>query len=539
MTLQLSATVADQRLSWPLTGDAIRIGRSSRCTIQLGDSTVSKDHAELVRTGENWTLRDLGSRNGTRRNGAEVRDAVPIADGDVLEFGQVQVRVGGGKAPDATRFSESAGIDSSVRMAARDIISGASGRGAASARLVGLLAEAGQMLVLPRPLQETCDAVLGVVERAVPARRLVLLLRETPDAEPVQFAVRHMGRPTQEPLALSRTILASVLDDCTSVVTRDASLDPRFQGQASIVAQSIRSAMAVPLFDNERVLGALYADTTDPRVQYDDQHLEVLTVLANMAAVKITNARLLESDAARRRMVQELETAARIQRSLLCALPECPGVDCLARLETCYEVGGDLYDLHRRTDGRLVVVIGDVSGKGMGAALLMSSTLSSARVLYDSCHDPAELVTRLNAVLFRSTEAGRFVTLFVGCLDPASGALHYCNAGHNPPLIVGPAGLRELAATGIPVAMLEQFPYEAATATLAPGETLALYTDGIPEAMCGREFYGDERLAAMLRGAGRDVALGVTAQALLADVDAFAAGTPRADDVTLLLVRRE
>ena len=538
MALQLTATVEGQRQSWALDGQILRVGRSSRSEIPLPDATVSKEHAEFVREGERWIVRDLGSRNGTRVNGAEVRDAVPVRDGDVIEFGKVEVRVGRAGMPAGTRFSESPGLGSSMRAGARDLRSRAATRGSEGARLVGLLAEAGQMLVLLRPIQETCEEVLRVVERAVPARRLVILLREVPGAEPVQIAVRHLGVPTREPLALSRTILNAVLDDCISIVTRDAAQDPRVQAQQSVMAQSIHSAMAVPLFDNEKVLGALYADTTDPRVQYGDEHLEVLTVLANMAAVKITNARLLESEAARQRMAQELATAVQIQRSLLSEPPAVAGVACVARLETCYEVGGDLYDLHLRPDGHLVVVVGDVSGKGMGAALLMSSILSSARVLYDDCHDPAELVTRLNAVLHRSTDSSRFVTLFVGCLDPAGGALHYCNAGHDPPLIVSAGGLRRLEATGIPVGILGDYPYTAASATLAPGETLALYSDGIPEALCGQEFFGNERLAEALRVAAITPALDEAARSVLADVEAFAAGTPRADDITLVLVRR-
>jgi sigma-B regulation protein RsbU (phosphoserine phosphatase) len=168
----------------------------------------------------------------------------------------------------------------------------------------------------------------------------------------------------------------------------------------------------------------------------------------------------------------------------------------------------------------------------------MSSILSSARVLYDDCHDPAELVTRLNAVLHRSTDSSRFVTLFVGCLDPAGGALHYCNAGHDPPLIVSAGGLRRLEATGIPVGILGDYPYTAASATLAPGETLALYSDGIPEALCGQEFFGNERLAEALRVAAITPALDEAARSVLAEVESFAAGTPRADDITLVLVRR-
>ncbi len=536
--LELTVTIAGRTRSWALEGSALRVGRSPTCEIALADPTVSKDHGEFVLENGCWFVRDLGSRNGTRVNGVEVRGLVEVRDGDVVEFGKIEVRVGGAGVAGETRFSESPGIGSSVRAGARDLLGRAMARGSEEAKLLGLLAEAGQMLVLPRPIHETCEEVLQLVERAVPASRLVILLREARGAEPVQVAVRHRGVPTREPLALSRTILDAVLDECTSVVTRDATQDPRFREHQSVWAQSIHSAIAVPLFDNEKVLGALYVDTTDPCVQYDDEHLEVLTVLANMAAVKITNARLLESEATRRRMAQELATAARIQRSLLPDPPTVAGVKCVARCETCHEVGGDLYDLHVRSDGRLVLVLGDVSGKGMGAALLMSSTLSSARVLYDTCHDPAELVARLDDVLHRSSDGSRFVTLFVGCLDPATGVLHYCNAGHNPPWIVGAKGLRSLPATGIPVGMLGDSPYATAEETLAPGETLALYSDGIPEALHGEEFFGEDRLVSGLQQAATAPALDEALDAVLADVAAFAGETPRADDITLVLVRR-
>ncbi|MFN8588972.1 MAG: SpoIIE family protein phosphatase [Candidatus Eisenbacteria bacterium] len=538
MGFQITVTVEGLRKSWPLDGELYRVGRSSRCDIQIADPTVSKEHAELAFDLNGWTLRDLGSRNGTRLNGTDVHDTVKLRPGDMVEFGQIQSRFELEAKTDATRFSESTGLGSAVRKGAKDIIHKAASRSSESSRLVALLAEAGQMLVLPRPLRETCEEVLRVVERAVPARRLVILLRDKPGEEPQQIAVRHLGVPTREPLALSSTILRTVLDECESVVTKDASEDPRFSAHESIMTQAIRSAMAVPLFDNEKVLGVLYADTTDLRVEYNEDHLEVFTVLANMAAVKISNARLLESEAHRQRMAQELATATRIQRSLLPPAPPLPGWQLAARIETCFEVGGDLYDFFPRSDGRWVIVVGDVSGKGMGAALLMSSTVTSARVLYNATTDPAELVTRLNDVLFRSTEAGRFVTLFVGCLDPQTGELHYCNAGHNAPYVIGPGGKRELEATGIPVAMMESFPFTAAHTTLAPGETLALYSDGIPEAMCGEDFFGDDRLADVLAKASAAPDLDAATRDVITAVDAFAAGTPRADDITLVMVRR-
>jgi len=331
-----------------------------------------------------------------------------------------------------------------------------------------------------------------------------------------------------------------VLDDCTSVITTDATLDPRFQQRQSIVAQATRSAMAVPLFDNQRVLGLLYADQNDPTISYGEEQLELLTLVANMAAVKITNARLLEDEQERARVQQELSTAITIQRSLLPAEPPpVPGYRLHAFLETCYEVGGDLYDFHRSIDGTVYFLVGDVSGKGMGAALLMSSVLASARVLYEACPDPGELATRLSAMVHRSTEAKHFVTAFLGRLDPATGTIRYVNAGHPAPFVIGGATVRGLESTAMPLGVLPEFTYSAEATDLPPGSLLALFSDGIPEAQRGDDFFDDERLSQALVESGASANLEDVSRAVIEKVDAFLAGELRTDDITLVLLKRE
>ena len=329
-----------------------------------------------------------------------------------------------------------------------------------------------------------------------------------------------------------------MLAENTAVITSDAAHDPRFLAQHSIIAQAIHSAMAVPLFDNQSVLGILYVDSTDPGVLYGQSELELLTLLGNMAAVKITNARLLEAESVRQRMAQELSTATRIQRGLLPNPPPMTGWHCHARIETCHEVGGDLYDFHIRDDGEVVVLVGDVSGKGMGAALLMSSTIASARVLYDVCTGPLQLVRRLNTIMHRSTDARSFVTMFVGWLDPATGRMRYVNAGHPEPHILHAGSLRTLEATGIPVGMMGDFAWAEGETVLDKGELLALFSDGIPEAQHGDEFFDFERVAATLRAAEPEADLERAADRIIASIDEFAAGEHRADDVTLVLLRR-
>jgi sigma-B regulation protein RsbU (phosphoserine phosphatase) len=209
-----------------------------------------------------------------------------------------------------------------------------------------------------------------------------------------------------------------------------------------------------------------------------------------------------------------------------------------ARLETCYEVGGDLYDFHRRSDGGLVLMVGDVSGKGLGAALLMSSVLSSARVLYDFADGPLPLAIRLNEMVGRSAAPGHFVTLFLAFIDPASGRVRFVNAGHNPPVVVSRGALSFLEEGGVPMGVLPTFAFTEGEATLEHGDLLAAFSDGIPEATREGEFFDDIRLREALVEMATDPELDRVGDGIVARVEKFLAGAPRSDDVTLVLVRR-
>ena len=536
--LRLRGQIADQVHTWPLEGEVAVVGRSSRCTVHLPDGTVSKEHAEIRREGDAWRVRDLGSRNGTRVNGRDVVGAVAIRSGDRIEFGQVVLDVVSDGSPSSVRFNDATVMGSSLRLRADQILERQS-RGAATGRIVHVLAEAGRLLVRPKPLTETCDELLSFVEKTVHASRYVLLLQTEPGAEPVQVAARTPGGRANQPLVLSRSIMRKVMDECASVLTADAAVDPRFQGQQSIVAQSVRSAMAVPLFDNERVLGVLYVDSQDRSSGFNEEQLELLTLLANMSAVKITNARLLEADQQRARLRQEIATAAEIQRGMLTAgTPALPGWEFDVFLQSCYEVGGDLYDVHVAADGRVTLLLGDVTGKGLGAALLMSSFLASARVLYDTGLGLADLAARLGKLVHASTDSGRFITGFLARLDPAAGTVEYVNAGHPSPCLVGPRGLLELESTGVPFGILPDFRYGSSVAQMPPGALLAVFSDGIPEAQKGEEFFDEERLHAALREAAALESIEGVRRAVLARVEEFLEGAPRTDDMTLMLIRR-
>src|SRR5262249_8759838 len=292
MVLRLSATVNGEQHQWLLERSPMRLGRASGNGIQLLDGTVSKEHAELFLEGGRWAIRDLSSRNGTRVNGRDAIAPVPVVPGDRVEVGQVQLQVSDAAADTGTKFSTSEHVGSSLKLKVSDVLERSTAGAADGARVLHVLTRAGQLLVLPRPLDETCQAILGLVEEALPTSRTVMLLRDPSGSELRQIAARSRGGRAEEPLAISSTILNSVLADNPSVITSDAANDPRFLAQRSIIAQAIHSAMAVPLFDNERVLGILYADSSDPRTSYGQTELEAFTILGYIAAGKISNARL-------------------------------------------------------------------------------------------------------------------------------------------------------------------------------------------------------------------------------------------------------
>jgi phosphoserine phosphatase RsbU/P len=539
MTLHLSGTVGGRTLTWKLDAPLLRIGRSSTCDVHLPDASVSRRHAEIVRRDDRVFVRDLGSRNGTRVDGVEAGDLAELAAGARLEFGDVQLRVTGEEPGRTVELPERTRVDTSVRLRADRLVESHALEPGGAAPLVALLAAAGQILVMPRQLTETCEEILEIAARAVPGSRHMLMLRDGTTGELRQVAARQGGGRPDRPLALSRSIIRQVLEECTSVLTADALRDPRFRAQESVVLQAVRSAMAVPLFDNREVLGLIYVDSQDLAIAFTAQQLEVLTLLANMAAVKISNARLLVAEQARQRMAHELATAAQIQRAMLAPAPRVEGWQVEACLEPCHEVGGDLYDCRTTCDGRLVFQVGDVTGKGMGAALLMSSFLASSRVLYGSCGDPGALATRLGDIVCDHGDPGRFVTGFVGCLDLATGGLRYVNAGHPAALLLDGGGLRPLESNGVPFGVVPGFDYRAASAAIPPGGLLAVYSDGIPEAQRGTEMFEDERLREALLAVAAAPDLADVRRGVLGRLDAFLGEAPRSDDVTLLLIRRD
>lgn len=266
-----------------------------------------------------------------------------------------------------------------------------------------------------------------------------------------------------------------------------------------------------------------------------------LSLFANQAALALENARLHLEALEKERLEREMQLAAQIQRQILPkGAPQVPGFQVAGWYRPAREVGGDYYDLFHLGPGRLGVVLGDVSGKGIPAALLVSTLHSALRLLLEGASFGPELFERLNRHILESSLASKFITMTLGELDLASGTFSYLNAGHNPGLLVRRRGpVEELGAGGVPLGLLPGSLYQPAAVTFEPGDLLCLYSDGITEATSPTdEEFGNDRLIDLLRD-HLDRPLQDLLEAIPEAVTRFAQGLPQGDDQTLVLVRRD
>jgi len=401
-----------------------------------------------------------------------------------------------------------------------------------SAALIQILIEAGRELSGHRSLNELFVRILELMLRSVSASRGVVMTLEDGVLVP-QAAIG-------DQFQISRTIRDRVLERKESLLIADLSLDESLKSAQTLVFQRVRSLMAAPLQIRDQVTGLIYVDSPEVMGTFKEDDLGVLTVLANIAAARIEQARLLEVENQQRLLRQELDQAAEIQRNLFPKVtPDAPGMEVAGLSEPCRAVGGDFYDYLRLPDGRLAVLLGDVAGKGLPAALLMSGLMARIQVLAGLMSEPAELITRLNRIFSAHCPGNRFVTLFFFVVDPRTGEFSYCNAGHNPPFLLRTGGGADVLSEGGPVlGLFGGLPYSATGGVMQPGDTLLIFSDGVSEAVSptGEEL-GEDRLLRFVRTC-QGLSAGDLLQAVYQEAERFMAGTPAADDFTIVALRR-
>ncbi len=528
----------------PLDGDRISVGRSSVAELCYPDDAgLSRQHMTIERDGAEWTVRDLGSKNGTLLNGTRISGRVVLKPGDRITAGHL-VLIFDHTDDQATRAvvfveggddDEESSSSSTVITNLDRIITGDATKGADPAvgsAHVNALIRAGNELAGQRPLPELFRFILDLSIQAVSADRGVLMIVE--DDELVVRANKGEG------FRISVAVRDRVLNARTSVLVRNTQLDDAFRERRSIVEQNIRTLMAVPLQTRERIIGLIYVDSPSLMREFTKDDLSLLTVMANVAAIRIEQGRLMEIEQAKQVMARDLEQAADIQRRFLpSTAPVVPGLDLAGHNAPCRTVGGDYYEFFTYPNGRVAMVLGDVSGKGMPASLLMMGLQARVQVMIDEPDNLGEVMTRLNRVTAANCPDNKFISFFSCVIDPATGELTYANGGHNPPLIVRADGSYERLEGGGPVlGILPSVKYEQYTCRLEKGDLLAIYSDGVTEAATPNdEEFEIEHLAAVLANRRNETARTIVASVNEALTE-WTVGAPPADDITLIVARR-
>ena len=397
----------------------------------------------------------------------------------------------------------------------------------------------GSAISVDQVLPKVLDSLFKVF---LQADRGFIVLREREKGPLVPKAVKHRRADAEETIRISRTIVNQVMEAKEAILSADAASDERFDSSQSIADFRIRSMMCAPLLDSTgRALGAIQIDTLDQRSRFTNDDLEVLASVASQAAFAIENAQLHESAMRQQAFERDLQLAHKVQQGFLpSAPPVVAGYDFFDFYEPANQVGGDYFDYVALTGGRMAMVLADVSGKGISAALLTAKLSSEARYCLASEPTPAEAMNRLNAAFSASGWEDRFVTMVIAVLDPHKNQVWLVNAGHMAPYLRHADGrIEEVGAevAGVPLGVDGDYQYEQFTFDMQPGDSVTIFTDGLSEAMnADNDLYGlarlQERLAEPADGVRQ---LGTQ---LLADVKEFVGEREQSDDMCLVCFGR-
>ena len=508
--------------------DPFAIGRRVGSDLHLQSGEVSRDHAQITAVGDGFEIRDQRSRYGTFVNGEEVKEH-RLAHGDRVKLG----RSGG---------AEFVFLCSDAAAGSRE------GAAIGEMHQVAVLLEGLRALSSGKVLDDVLALVMDSAIAVSGAERGFIMLAG--DDDELEFKLgRSRDRVTLpgSRFQTSRKIPEEVFRTGRSRIEADL-LDGDLANQhLGTVALGIRNVLCVPLrlqryvesaetTIQDRRVGVLYLDSRDKGTLMSDETRATLDTLAAEAAVAIDNAQLYRAALEKARLDQEMATAAQIQQALLPTRSRTGAFfDASAEMLPCRSIGGDFFEYVDLSDGRFGFALGDVSGKGPPAALLGALLQGSLAAQTTIASGPADALSNVNSALVHRAIEARFATLFYAVLSP-DGQLIFCNAGHNPPFLVGSNGVRRLETGGMPLGLFEGTPLDEESVTMQPGDFLVTFSDGVSEALNpdGEEFEDARILESIEGSSGRDAKTQL--EHLFSSVKTFTAGAAQNDDVTVLVV---
>jgi sigma-B regulation protein RsbU (phosphoserine phosphatase) len=412
---------------------------------------------------------------------------------------------------------------------------------AASSDRLSLLYRLSQTFNSSLDLDEVLNNVMDEVISVTGAERGFVTLLEA-DGGSIFPVARGMDQKTiDDPqFQVSRSVVERVARKGQPILTSDAQSDERFSMRHSVKVLGLRSILCVPLEIKGRILGVVYVDNRLQTGLFTEDDLDLLAAIASNAAIAIENARLYQVAVEKGRMERELQMARQVQASLLPQeTPEIEGWEFAAHWQPAREVAGDYYDFIPLAEEALGLVIGDVSDKGMSAALFMALTRSIIRASVASTDSPGDGIAQANRLICADATRGMFVTMFYALLDPVTRKIAYVNAGHNPPLLcrADKEELETLTRTGMALGVVEDSPFEARTLPMNPGDFILLYTDGVTDATDAHErSFGMDRLRTVVLENREATGPGIVS-ALEQAVQDFVGSMAQFDDVAIVVVK--
>jgi sigma-B regulation protein RsbU (phosphoserine phosphatase) len=530
----------------PLSASPFRIGRQAGNELTVRDSRISRQQAQIISVNGSWVLEDMGSRHGTFVNGEKVLRH-ELKPKDKIDFGMA----------DSYRLvfvGEGATIEELVERVEAPAPTQA---GTRELHHLGVLLDVARTMGTGLSLEDVLTAVVDAAIQVTRTERGVLLLANAPGAELQMVVARDAQRGTLRPdqLQVSQSVVKRVANTRRELIVSDTGEDTAGMTAGESVARlELHTIVAIPVDKlpvietldatistrQGELLGVLYLDSHLPSSAFTDVDREVLRTLAREAATVIENARLFAAARAKVRLDHEIEIASQIQHTLLPkSLPNTPEVAVAGSTLSCHSVGGDCFDVIPLGGGRHGFFVGDVSGKGISAALL--ATLLQGVFFTTAAMDISlsGVFSRVNMYLCERSGEDRYATVFYGILDKM-GRFEYVNAGHVPPLVRRKSGALEgLGSANFPVGMFAEAEYQSARVQLEPGDFLVIYTDGVSEAQNPQnEMFEEARLRRIMESFTGDT-VEQLGDAIREGMRAFTEGAAQSDDITILVVQHK
>ncbi len=547
----------DGGMIFPLSVPLVSVGRSISNSIQIIDRKISRRHAEVSLRDGKYFFHDLDSKNGSFINENPITKDTLLKNGDRIKVGETTLIYESGPEDSSlvtdttsrsvkiiedldwgtTRGTIAAGSQPSLELkvtppkpeSLKD-----------SHKRLAILYQVADAIRNILDLDELLEQIMNIIYNVIQPDRGFIMLRDEHTHELIPRTIKKRS-PDEEEITISSTIVDQCLRDRISILVSDAATDRRFSASESVILNKIRSAICSPLIYKDEILGVIYVDTQSRIVSYSKGELELLTGIANQAAMAIANAKLHTRLVEQHKLEKEMEIARTIQMNLLPKVyPALDGFDISAMSLPAKKVGGDYYDFIQLAEGRYAIAIADVSGKGVPAALLLATIRATLQIVAQQKDAiVTSVVSKMNQMTCRDATNDMFVTIVYGILDPAKKIFQYTNAGHSYPLLFDYGKVRRLQTGGCFLGIMENVEYKAQTIRLKSGQTLVLYTDGVTDTMnASGEIFGLERLKVAIRSKLQCPAQEIRDFIYQTCLD-FRSGTEPFDDFTLVILKVE